>query len=369
MKSKQLFFENLVAQNALGGIPVDYNFAGKTLYQIFEDLFSGGNNFTTISLEPNAGLEFNNLSELRTKYNTLVPDNINSQSINLLTSKPASYWKTKNIVQVLDEILFQAAAPTYGNPEINLSDSLSPTQEVGNTVTNTLILVGTKNDAGNFTSLRILEDGSQIASSSPAPGPTATLNFPYTFQVQVGITTWTGKGSYDAGNRKTNSQGIEDPRPYALLSPNNPQLGNNDFTSNSTEIDGIYPIFYGVSDTKLTSTQIRDIIEAGNANKALVKANGAISITFDAQDKFIWFAHAGPGVYPNKTKWFVTSGNKGDILGASDLFSSPASIIVKSPNSNSGTPYWQLPYSTYISNYATKTRKNESEGNIMQLQN
>jgi len=351
MKSKQLFFENLVAQNALGGIPVDYNFAGKTLYQIFEDLFSGGNNFTTISLEPNAGLEFNNLSELRTKYNTLVPDNFNSQPINLLTSKPASYWKTKNIVQVLDEILFQAAAPTYVNPTINLSDSLSPTQEVGNIVTNTLILVGTKNDAGNFTSLRILEDGSQIASSSPAPGPTATLNFPYTFQVQVGITTWTGKGSYDAGDRKTNSQGIEDPRPYALLSPNNPQLGNNDFTSNSTEIDGIYPYFYGVSSTPLTPEQIRDIIEAGNGNKTLIKADGAINITFNAVEQYLWFAHAS--IYPTKTKWEASnnSNNKGDIgLSPDDLFGPNIPIEITSPDN-----YWTINYNTYITYLRTGT--------------
>jgi hypothetical protein len=390
MKSKQLFFENLIAQNALGGIPVDYNFAGKTLYQIFEDLFSGGNNFTTISLEDNAGLEFNLLSQLRTKYNTLIPDNVDSQPINRLSPKPASVWKTKTIVQVLDDILFPASLATYTPPTILLRGSLTaPYYETGSLQTNNLSLAGVKNDAGIYTNLSISRGGSQIASVSNPSGATEPSqpqgssypnpnlpNLKYTlnhsdvnFQVIQGINTWSGVGSYNQGLAKQNSDNTTDARPFLERTSTNPQLGDNSFDSNNVTIEGIYPIFYGVSDTKLTSTQMRDIIEAGNANKALVKANGAISITFDAQDKFIWFAHAGPGVYPNKTKWFVTSGNKGDILGASDLFSSPVSIIVKSPNSNSGTPYWQLPYSTYISNYATRTRKNESEGNIMQLQN
>jgi|LakMenEpi03Aug12_release.lakeMendotaPanAssembly.Ray.scaffolds.fasta_scaffold07897_3 hypothetical protein len=366
MKSKQLFFENLIAQNALGGIEEGYNFGDKTLYQIFSDLFSG-TSFTKVTLEENAGLEFNESDALRTKYNTLVSDSTLSQTIGLLSPKQASVWKTKNIVQVLDEILFPATLPTYVIPKLDLTDTLDPTLEVGTNVTNNLSLVGTKNNAGNFTSLRILKQGTQIASSTPPPGPGATLNYTDSFEVVEGITTWTGKASYDQGARKTNSQGVEDTRPYALRLTTNPQSADSDFTSNSTQIDGIYPIFYGVSDTKLTSTQMRDIIEAGNANKALVKANGTISITFDAQDKFLWFAHAG--VYPNKTKWFVTSGNKGNILGASDLFSSPTSILTQSPNLNSGTPYWEVNYSTYISNFATRTRQNESDGNIMQLQN
>lgn len=111
MKSKQLYFENLIAQNSLGGIPEGYNFEGKTLYQIFSDLFKEGSVFTTITLEDNAGLEFNLLSQLRTKYNTLVPDEVPSQPINKLPSKPASVWKTKTIVEVLDEILFPASLP------------------------------------------------------------------------------------------------------------------------------------------------------------------------------------------------------------------------------------------------------------------
>jgi len=347
MKSRQIFFENLIAQNALGGIEPGYDFGNKTLYQIFQDLFSG-TSFTEVNLEPNTGLEFNLSSELRTKYNTLVADNVTSQSINKLSPKAASTWKTKTIVQVLDEILFPANLPTYTIPTILLTDSLGPIQEVGSTVTNNLNLTGTKNDAGNFTSLRILEGVTEIADSSPSPGLSATLTYARTITVPVGVTTWVGKGSYDQGARKFDSQGVEDSRPYALRSINNPQQADSDFTSNNTSIDGIYPFFYGTSTTKLTDSQIRDIIEAGTANKVLTKADGTISITFNANDKYVWFAHAD--TYAEKTKWYGDTINNGNIGGAGDFINSPILIEVVSPDG-----YWTTDYLTYISDYSTIT--------------
>lgn len=347
MKSKQLFFENLITQNALGGIPTGYNFANKTLYEIFQDLFSG-TSYTQINLEPNTGLEFNNASNLQTKYNTLIANGVTSQTINKLTSKAASVWKTKTIIEVLDEILFPANLPTYTIPTLVLTDSLEPIQEVGNEVTNNFTLVGTKNDAGNFTSLRILEGATEIANSSPSPGPSATLSYSHTFEVQPGVTTWTGKGSYNQGARKTDSQGVEDTRPYAIRSVNNPQEADSDFTSNSTSIDGIYPYFYGTSTTKLTDTEIRDIIQEGDASKVLTKADGTISITFNASDKYIWFAHAD--AYTEKTTWYGDTINNGNIGGSTDFINAPNIIEVASPDG-----YWTVEYLTYISDYSTNT--------------
>lgn len=348
MKSKQLFFENLIAQNALGGIPEGYLFEGKTLYQIFSDLFKEGTTFTQINLEPNTGLEFNLASNLQTKYNTLIADSTISQPINKLTSKSASVWKTKTIVEVLDEILFPANLPVYTIPTLVLTDSLDPILEVGRNVTNNLNLVGTKNDAGNFTSLRILKQSVQIVSSTPLPGPTATLTYANSFLVPVGVTTWTGKASYDQGARKTDSQGVEDTRPYLLRSVNNPQLGDNDFTSNSTSIDGIYPYYYGTSTTKLTDVQIKNIIEADGGNKTLIKANGTITITFNASDKYVWFAHAD--VYTEKTKWYGDPINNGNIGGSEDFINAPNLIEIISPDG-----YWTVDYLTYISDYSTNT--------------
>ena len=101
MKSRQLFFENLIAQNALGGIEEGYNFGNKTLYQIFSDLFSG-TSFTQINLEPNTGLEFNPLSELRTKYNTLKDDAAVSQIINKLNYNQLQFDYNNYIPKISD---------------------------------------------------------------------------------------------------------------------------------------------------------------------------------------------------------------------------------------------------------------------------
>lgn len=347
MKSKQLFFENLLTQNALGGIPVGYDFANKTLYEIFQDLFSG-TSYTQINLEPNTGLEFNNASNLQTKYNTLIADSTPSQTINKLGSKTASVWKTKTIVEVLDEILFPANLPTYVIPTITIADTLTEIQEVGNEVTNNFTIVGTKNDAGNFTYLGLYQGATEITSSSPAPGLTATLTYAQTFNVPIGVTSWTGKGNYDQGARKFDSQGVEDSRPYAIRSVNNPQEADNNFTSNTVSIDGIYPYFYGTSTTKLTDTEIRDIIEAGDANKALIKADGTITITFNANDKYVWFAHAD--AYTEKTKWYGDTINNGNIGGSGDFINAPNLIEVSSPDG-----YWTVDYLTYISDYSTNT--------------
>lgn len=346
MKSRQIFFENLVAQNALGGIPENYDFSGKTLYEIFQDLFSGSS-FTEVKLEPNTGLEFNPSSDLRTKYNTLVADNVTSQGIGKLTPKAASVWKTKTIVEVLDEILFPATLPTYIIPTINLADTLGSIQEVGTTATNNFTLTGTKNDAGDFTSLRILEGATEITDSVPSPGLSATLSYTHTFEVQPGVTTWTGKGAYNQGDRKSDSQGVEDTRNYALRQTNAPQSADSDFTSNTTSIDGIYPYYYGTSTTKLSSTQIRDIIQGGGGNKTLTKADGTITITFNANDKYIWFAHA-KDIYPNKTKWFDALNFSGNIGGSTDFINAPSTVLITSP-------YWSVNYLTYISDYSTNT--------------
>jgi hypothetical protein len=354
MKSRQIFFENLVAQNALGGIPENYDFSGKTLYEIFQDLFSGSS-FTEINLESNTGLEFNPSSELRTKYNTLITDENLSQKIGNLNPKSASVWKTKSIVEVLDEILFPANLPTYTIPTIVLTDSLGPIQEVGTVITNNFTLTGTKNDAGDFTSLRILEGATEITDSSPSPGPSATLSYSHTFQVDPGVTTWTGKGSYNQGDRKSDSQGVEDTRNYAIRQQNAPQAADSDFTSNSTSIDGIYPFFYGVfsSSTPPTPEQIKGFIEAGNGNKTLTKADGTISIQFNGTVQYLWFAHAE--IYPTKTKWQAANNpsNGGNIGAPSDFFGAHSIQEIISPDS-----YWTVDYKIYVTTGRTSTQDN-----------
>ena len=332
MKSKQLFFENLLAQNALGGIPEGYNFAGKTLYQIFNDLFSSGTTYTQINLEPNTGLELNLASNLQTKYNTLKADNAPSQTINLLTSKTAAVWKTKTIVEVLDEILFPATLPTYTPTTISLAHTLTlPYYEVGTSQTNNLTLTAIQNNAGDYSNLSILRDSSVIESDD-TPSFTGTVNKTYTLQysdtisVDLGTTTWTGNGDYASGIVKTNSDGTPDTRTPAVRNPNAPQRFENNFTSNAVNINGIYPYYYGYisSATKPTPADIAELIfnysvDVPNIRKVLKPLTDNEEVYFNATTPvWMWIAHTGTA----KTDYITRNQSSPTFIEGTNLFNS-----------------------------------------------
>lgn len=372
MKSKQLFFENLIAQNALGGIPEGYNFEGKTLYQIFSDLFKEGVSFTKITLEPNAGLEFNLINELRTKYNTLIPDGLKSQQINKLNSKDASIWKTKTIVQVLDDILFPPSDATYTIPTLSLAGTLpGPIYEVGTTQTNNLTLTGIKNDAGPYTSLSLFKDNIQISTvNNPAGSPQANqpqgsdypnpnipnqkyvLTYTNTFQITPGEIKWIGKGNYDPGLAKKNSEGVDDPRPFLKRITTNPQAGDSNFESNSLTVEGIYPYYYGYSDTKPTKESIAALVNSYTADgpsikKVLRKLNSDEQVIFGATTfQWIWIAHAGP----SKNNYITRTQSTESQIGTGDA----SALFPTKETQNFTTSVWvDIPFNVYISGYKT----------------
>jgi hypothetical protein len=375
MKSKQLFFENLIAQNALGGIPAGYNFEGKTLYQIFSDLFKEGSVFTTIALEPNAGLEFNLINELRTKYNTLIPDGLKSQQINKLNSKDASIWKTKTIVQVLDDILFPPSDATYTIPTLSLAGTLpGPIYEVGTTQTNNLTLTGIKNDAGPYTSLSLFKDNIQISTvNNPTGSPQANqpqgsdypnpnipnqkyvLTYTNTFQITPGVITWIGKGNYDPGLPKKNSEGVDDPRPFLKRITTNPQAGDSNFESNSLTVEGIYPYYYGYLDTKPTAADIATLVnnytaDGPSINKVLRKFTSSEEVYFNSPrvGKWLWFAHTGS----NKVSYITQNFSNPAPIGTG----SPSALFPTIATQNFSTTNWpNVEFKVYIGNFATTT--------------
>lgn len=370
MKSRQLYFENLLAQNALGGIPAGYNFADKTLYEIFQDLFSG-TSYTQINLEPNTGLEFNLASNLQTKYNTLKADTTVSQPINKLGSKSAAVWKTKTIVEVLDEILFPASLPTYTPTTISLTGSLNnPYYEVGTTQSNSLNLSAIKNDAGIYTSLRILRDnvekdsvsnpeGTQQASQpqgSDYPNPNIPnfrydLSYTDSFSVNLGDNTWVGEGNYNPGLAKQNSDGTVDSRSFDTRKTTNPQSGENNFDAPSISIEGIYPYYYGYLDTKPTPANIAALVNGyttnnSSINKVLRPLTPTEEVYFNAPftGKWLWFAHTGP----TKNSWYTQKfAFPENINTGSGLFNVVA-------NQNFTTTNWEnISFKVYISSYQT----------------
>ena len=329
----------------------------------WEIVTSGGR--TLVTVDPNVGLALTG-QNLSTVYNSLVNDTEQSVPVGGAPTEAASVWKTRNLVEVLDAILFPILQPTYTIPSLSLSHSQSGFKEIGSALSQSLTVTGIKNDAGAFVTLTLRKNSSSISSiSGPSGSPYANVpnqfgyanpnnpNFSYphsytnNITVVSGITTWDGTGGFASGLAKNTNKGTTDSRPPALLSPNAPQAAGS-LTSSSVSINGIYPYFWGKSSAAPSAASIAASIAAGTTTKVLAPASGAIEATFNAAAEYIWFAH--PSSDTTKTKWFNTPLNQGSI-GVGNFILPPVSQVVDSPNG-----YWSgINYKIYISGYATDT--------------
>jgi len=326
-----------------------------------------------ISVSANTGLALTD-TVLSTIYNTTMSDSVESTTVGGAAPAPASTWKTKTIVQVLDAILFPDVLPTYTPPLITLSGLTQGTLEVGTSVSQGITVTGIKNDAGAFTNLSInrLYNSVNTAIGGGTTSPTVTNatavgnQFGYTnpndpnsnyiyaptgisnYTLPPGATTWTGSGNYNAGLAKKNNKGVDDPRTAQVRSTAAPQAAANNFQTSTTTITGIYPYYWGLSATQPTTSTIAAAISGGSANRVLADSNGTVSITFNAAGQYIWFAHAG--IYTVKTKWYNTDLNQGNI-GAGNFILAPVDQSMTANNA-----LWTgVNYKVYISGGATNT--------------
>lgn len=359
-----------------------YNSTGGTI------IISGITTGTNLSAATNDIIVISS-DTISTKYQTQIPDSVLSVAVGGAPPLSASTWKTYNMVQVLDTILFPTLSPTYTIPTLTLSSSVTGTREVGSTITPTLTLIGTKNDAGNFTELTFLRNSTTLSAvtaftvtsvsnvpdqygftnpNSPNSAFTATYLDSFVIAAPTGSSfsstvTYGGASIYLSGSSKQNNKGDVDTTPAAVRSTGATQLGSTTLTPTDISITGIYPYFYGTSSSALTATQIAALISGGTAQSTLSSAQDTLSITFSATSQFIWFAHNAANT--TKTKWFVDSINNGNISSGSDLFSPPTTQNVSSPSS-----LWSnIPFKVYISNYATTTTAPPNTTAIMQLRN
>jgi hypothetical protein len=308
------------------------------------------------------------------QYGTFMADTTLSKEIGGAPSQPASVWKSKTINEVLDMILFPDQLASYIVPTLSLNATQSGLREVGEIITQNLTLNGTKNDAGRFTSLSIRRNGSNLNSlnnptslaSSDLPtsygfpnpnNPNASYSLSHidnNFVIPFGTTTWDGAAIFNVGLAKQNNKGVFDSRPFQLRSTNAPQQGGS-FSSNSVSIEGAYVIFYGVvnQNTPPSLASIASSIQSGTATSTLISSssqNGTITITFNANNQFIWFAVQSS--YTEKKRWYVNETNQSNIGDVGSLFL-PAQI----QNVNSPSGRWSnVPYRIYMSAYPTTTQ-------------
>jgi len=308
---------------------------------------------------PNTGLYFTGDTQtgatLYTIYNTTlssglqVPTDIGG----IEAGTTVASLSGKSIVELFDELLFPTLQPTYTIPEITIDGVSNQTLEVGSTYTPSIDLYGIKNDAGSYTQLRILRNGSPILTDTTLTESAATAiadqfgfvdpnnpNHTYTisptpysesYVIPLGSTLYKGDGNYSAGLAKNNSKGVSDARTPAVRDVDAPQAAGTNFETSTYTITGIHPYFWGTSNTLPTTADIASAISGGTANKVVQSSTGTISISYNISDQFIWFAY--PSTSTTKTKWFVTTFDSGDIDGS---FISTAAT----QNANSPDGYW-----------------------------
>ena len=318
-----------------------------------------------------------------TIYNTILTGSLEMEESvgGLPAGTTVSSLTGKSLVEIFNDILFPTALPTYTSPTITLQGLSSQTLEVGTTTSININAKGVKNDAGDYTVLRVrtgtttpnvdvIVDNSPTTNTetdvpnqfgfnnpnNPNSGFTST-SLTYTLTVPEpsagntnSLVVYDAEGDYNAGLAKNDNKGNTDTRTAQVRSSNAPQAASNNFNSSDRSITGVYPYWYGKSTTQPTISTIQDAISGGTANKSSItnSQDGTLTITFNASSEFIWFAHFEE--YNTKQSYYVTDLNKGD-FGPTGLFQTFVTGTIDSPDS-----YWSgVTYKIYIGNYQTDT--------------
>lgn len=334
-----------------------------------------------VTLQNNVGLVWTNPAQtnLSTLYNTLVNPASISVQVGGAAPNTAANWSQLTLVQVLNTILFPLRLPTYIVPTVTMTLTPTPSayHEIGSIVNIIATGVGNRWDGGAFSSMSLVKSVNSLSPSlttystftvatlaafgsefgfadpnSPNASYTPTqyteaLTIPAPIAGQSASTVfYQFTGSYNAGIPKLNSDGTTDSRPSGNT-VNTPQAAGST-SSSSVTFNGIYPFFWGISNTQLTPAQIASAIVGGTANKVLFPASGTVTVPYNnGSAQYIWMAHLA--VDTTKTKWFNTALNNGNIGAPTDLFGAAQTVNVNSPNS-----YWSgISFKTYISNYTT----------------
>jgi hypothetical protein len=367
---------DVVDVSPIKGIQVGNTLTTAGIASISSSEISGLSPVSTIDTA--SGLVLNS-QQLATLYNTSISDSVDSVAVGGATAQPASAWKDKTLVEVLDAILFPDLDPTYEIPTITLSNTQSGVKEIGTEISQQLTVTGTKYDAGAYSKLAISRGATSLSTADLAamtttslgafgtqygyadpnsPNVSYALQYTDTFTVTSGATSWSGSGDYAAGSAKKNNKGVDDTRTAAVRTTSAPQAASTGFGSNSATVTGIYPYFWGTSSSSLTGAQVATAIENNSAgvNKAsLASTTGTVTVTFSATNQYVWVAIPNVSVSgyhstTSKTKWYNTALNNGNI-GAGQFILAPST-----QNVTSSEGYWSgVSYKIYISGYATTT--------------
>lgn len=180
----------------LGGIdlPTVTNYLSTNNVQVsaltITNAFSGINSLTITGNLSASGILYGRAQDLT----------LNATSTNTVTNSAIT-----NALQLL------VPAPTYTNPSASVSTFSTPSVELGTTISQTLNLSWSQNDAGAFVQASLLKNSSHIAPFFSLPG-----SYPVNESAVLGTTTYQLSVQHGTGPIKNNILGFPDNRGQIL---------------------------------------------------------------------------------------------------------------------------------------------------------
>lgn len=305
---------------------------------------TAGTNLTPL---PNAGIEITGGTGIGTIYNTSLADGVQSVAVGGLTSQPASYWKTKTIVEVLDELMFPTIIPSVLTNK-NLSLSANGTMgnlEVGTSVSRTLTATFNRGS---------IKDGNGVTNPEPLVGPVSSYTFSGT-NISTAVTQ--AGNSYDAGSltvvsgaNRWNVTAIYGSGTGAYYDNKLVERNNLDAQrvtgeagpAYSASANGYYPWYVFKSSTPIDANAMKTAIENGTATKYVADSNGALEIPALLNNQYLGVAH--PNGSTAKSKYYYPNPD-----GSVSLDNGSITVICNTPTTvNVTTSNWtDIPYRVY----------------------
>jgi hypothetical protein len=296
---------------------------------------------SSVSVADNSGITLTS-NTLATAYNTTIGDSVVSVSVGGAPATAASVWKTKSIVQVLDDILFPTILASIGSAKsttLSVSGS-SGTLEIGTLISRTLTAAfsrGTIKDGSGATNPNPLVGaatgytftGTGISSTSQV-GNTLTFNS----SVVSGSNQWSVSVAHDAGTGTyTDNKGV------AGTNLNASRVSGSS-TASTTAITGVHPYYFYKSASPISAAAMVAAMQDGTATKVTASSTGTLSIPYNVDEEYLAVAY--PTTSTLKTRYYVTVSDADVITVVFHPVTTPSVT----------TPLWTQTYNVHVSKSA-----------------
>jgi len=248
-------------------------------------------------------------NSITTAYNTTVADGVVSVAVGGAPAADASTWKSKNIVQVLDDILFPTLLATVGSAKsISLAVSgVSGTLEIGSEHNRTLTATFSRgtilngNGSLNANPLVGAADGYTFTGTGISSTAQAGNELTFTASVVSGANNWAVTATHGAG-----SGTYTDNKSVAGTNLNAQRVsGSATDSASAPTITGVHPYYYLKSSSPITASAMVQAIQNGTATKVVASSTGTLAIPYAPNAEYLAVAY--PSTSTTKTRYYVTA--------------------------------------------------------------